>query len=83
MFIDIEARMSRERKRLDTFDADVTVNKSKDLQFGAGYRYERHENSQVTGQLMYHINRENWKDHWAFKIYERYELQEKIFQEQQ
>ena len=32
---------------------------------------------------MHHINRENWRKHWAFEIYERFEFQEKRFQEQQ
>ena len=83
MSIDADARLDREKKAFDIVNTDLYINKGEDLRFGVGYRYEKHENSQVTGQLTYHLNRENWKRHWGFKIYERYEIQEKRFQEQE
>ncbi|MEA3305732.1 MAG: hypothetical protein U9R52_02845, partial [Candidatus Omnitrophota bacterium] len=83
MYIDADARLDRENKVFDIFNADLHVEKSEDFRFGAGYRYEKHENSQITGYAAYHINRENWKKHWTFEIYERYEIQEKQFQEQE
>jgi LPS-assembly protein len=83
MYIGAEAQLQRREGHFDTASADLYVDESEDLQFGVGYRYEKHENSQVTAQASYHINRDDWKRHWAFKIYERYEIQEEIFQEQE
>lgn len=83
MHIDAEARMDREKGTLDTFNADFYVSKDEDLTFGTGYRYEKHENSQLTGYMTYHLNKDDWKRHWGFSIYERYEVQEKRFQQQE
>ena len=83
MYIDADARLDREDRRFDAFNADLYVVKDEDLKFGTGYRYERHENAQVTGHITYHVNKEDWKKHWAFNIYERYEIREEKFQEQQ
>lgn len=78
MNIDADAKFDREKMSFDTINADLYIDKSEDLRFGAGYRYEKHENSQVTGELSYRINKD-----WKFNIYERYELQEKTFEEQE
>jgi len=81
MRVDADARLDREQRRFDTFNIDLNVNRGEDFGCGLGYRYERHENSQLAGRLSYHVNRDNWRRHWAFSIYERYEFQEKRFQE--
>lgn len=83
MYIDATADFHRRERRFDTATTDLYIDKGEDLMFGVGYRYERDENAQATGHLSYHVNKENWKRHWAFDIYERYEIQEKLFQEQQ
>ena len=81
--IDADAHLDRGNKEIDALNADFHVTKAKDREFGMGYRYEKHENSQITGYYNFDVNPENWKRHWGFSIYERYELQEKQFQEQQ
>jgi hypothetical protein len=83
MFIDVDAKFHRRKSTFETVNADLYIDRGEDLRFGVGYRYEKHENSQITSQLTYHVNKDNWRRHWAFKIYERYEIQEKMFQEQE
>jgi len=83
MFIDADADFDRRERRFDIFNADLYIDRGDELKFGTGYRYERDENSQLTGSITYHINKDNWRRHWAFNIYERYEIQEKKFQEQE
>ncbi|MBL7071694.1 MAG: LPS-assembly protein LptD [Candidatus Omnitrophica bacterium] len=83
MSVYFDAIVHRRKKRIDVFNADLNIRESEDTEFSVGYRYEKHENSQVTAYWTNHINRHDWKKHWAFEIYERYEIQEKQFQEQQ
>ena len=80
MLFKSDGTMDTSEKRLDTANADFYLNKGEDLDFGLGYRYEwgLHESSQLTSQLTYRINK-NWK----FRIYERYELKENKFQQQE
>ena len=83
MGIDVDTRFHRQKRRFDTVEADLSINKHPDLYFGLGWRYEKHANTQLTSQFIYEVNREDWKRHWAFNIYERYEIQEQKFQEQE
>ncbi|MBN1872352.1 MAG: LPS-assembly protein LptD [Candidatus Omnitrophica bacterium] len=83
LYFDAEAHLDREARQFDTFNADLHVTKYKDMTFGAGYRYEQDENSQVTSYFNYDIPNKDWKKRWGFRIYNRYELQEKQFQEQE
>lgn len=83
MFINADAKLDRERMEFDTVNADLTLDRGKDFTMGAGYRYEKHENSQITTSFSYDLNKDDWKRHWAFNVYERYELQAKKFEEQE
>jgi len=83
MSIYVDALFHRRKKSIDVFNTDLTIREAEDAEFTVGYRYEKHENSQITAYWTNHINRHDWKKHWAFEIYERFEIQEKRFQEQQ
>ena len=41
------------------------------------------ESSEVTANFFYEANKDDWKRHWSIEIYERYQIQEQMFQEQQ
>ncbi len=83
MYIDAEAELDRRKKQIDNASADIYIDQSENLSYGGGYRYEKHESTQLTGYLRYDVNKEDWKRHWTFDIYERYDIQEKILQEQE
>ena len=81
--LDAEAKFHRRKGRFSTASTDLSIFPSEDLRFNLGYLYEKHENTQVTGQLTFDVNKDNWKKHWGIKIYERYEIQDKTFEEQE
>ena len=83
MLIESKALYNRERKTFDTFSLDLHSNRTGNLWMSGGYRYEKQESSQLTGELAFHINKDNWRKHWKFRIYERYEFRERRFQEQE
>jgi len=78
MLLDVTAKTEKGGKKFETINADFYVNKTEDVGFGLGYLYEKTEHSQITSQLNYRINKD-----WKFRIYERYELENNKFQQQE
>ncbi|MDD5680136.1 MAG: LPS assembly protein LptD [Candidatus Omnitrophica bacterium] len=81
MFFKGDAKIDTSEHRLDNANADIYFTKGEGLDFGLGYRYEWaeiHDSSQITSQLTYRINKD-----WKFRIYERYEIRENQFQQQE
>lgn len=78
-----DAKFHRRERQFRVVNTDFGIVKSEDERLSIGYRYEKDENTQVTAYWANHWNKDDWKKHWAFEIYERYEIQQKQFQEQQ
>ena len=81
MLLKADAQTDTSEHKLSTANADFYFNKGDDLNLGLGYRYENgitSQKSQMTGQLTYRINKD-----WKFRIYERYELRDNAFQQQE
>jgi hypothetical protein len=83
MRLDAEVELHRRKGEFYTAHADLSVLPREDLRFDLGYLYEKHSNAQLTGQCIFEINKDNWRKHWGFRIYERYEMQRAYFQEQE
>lgn len=83
MFLKADATIDESEHRFTAANADFYLNKGEDLDFGLGYRYEwdtlgAKDISQITSQFSYRINKD-----WKFRIYERYGIQDKKFQQQE
>lgn len=83
MSLHVDADFLRRDRMFNNVNTYLSIVQSDDFILRLGHNYLKHEKTQVTGQLIYDLWEEDWKKHLTLEVYERYEIQEKVFEEQQ